>query len=156
MADPVLHIAVQRDDFDPVAEQARLTAGRSDVGAVAAFTGLCRSEGETLSALELEHYPGMAEAKLRETAEAALARWPLDGVVVIHRHGRIEPGERIVFVAAASRHRDAAFDACRFVMDYLKTDAPFWKKEHRMDGGDGGWVDARDADDAARQRWQAR
>ena len=154
MAEPVVHVAVQQADFDPQAEEARLTAGRTDVGAVASFTGLCRSEGETLSALELEHYPGMAEAKLIETARAALARWPLDGIVVIHRHGRIAPGERIVFVAAASRRRDAAFDACRFVMDYLKTDAPFWKKEHRVDGAEAGWVDARDADDAARKRWE--
>ena len=154
MRAPRLHIAVQAEDFDPQREQARLTDGITDIGAVAAFTGLCRSEGETLSALELEHYPGMAEAKLEETAKAALARWPLDGVVVIHRHGRIAPGERIVFVAAASRHRDAAFEACRFVMDYLKTDAPFWKKEHRVDGESGGWVDARDADDAARDRWR--
>ena len=154
MADPVRHVAVQAEDFDPAELEARLTRARTDVGAVCAFTGLCRSEGETLSALELEHYPGMAEAKLAETADAALARWPLDGIVVVHRHGVIRPGQRIVFVAAASRHRDAAFEACRFVMDYLKTDAPFWKKEHRADGGEGAWVDARDADDDARRRWE--
>ena len=153
MFDRRLHIAVQSDDFDPQAVQERLTAGRTDVGAVCAFTGLCRSENDTLTALELEHYPGMAEAKLEETARAALARWPLDAMAVIHRHGMIRPGERIVFVAATSRHRDAAFEACRFVMDFLKTDAPFWKKEHRADGADGRWVDARDGDDEARSRW---
>ncbi|MEN0041867.1 MAG: molybdenum cofactor biosynthesis protein MoaE [Pseudomonadota bacterium] len=147
-------VRVQEEDFDPQAEQDALTADRTDVGAVATFTGLCRSEGESLSALELEHYPGMAESQIEAAATRAADRFTVDALLVIHRYGKIAPGERIVFVAATSRHRDAAFDACRYVMDYLKTDAPFWKKEHRVDGSEGGWVDAKDADDAAKERWE--
>ncbi len=150
----VPNILVQTDDFDAEAEIAKLTEGCTDVGAVATFTGLCRSEGETLSALELEHYPGMAERELGRVAEEAIARWPVDGLTVIHRYGKLEPGENIVLVVATSRHRDAAFDSCRYVMDFLKTDAPFWKKEHRVGGKDGDWVDAKETDDAAKARWQ--
>ncbi len=146
-------IRVQADDFDQAAEIKKLTDGRTDIGAVATFTGLCRSEGESLSALELEHYPGMAEAQIRACAEQACACWPIDGMTVIHRFGKILPGEQIVLVIAASRHRDAAFDGARYVMDYLKTNAPFWKKEHRVDGGESGWVDAKESDEEAKRRW---
>ncbi|WP_333824465.1 molybdenum cofactor biosynthesis protein MoaE [Pinisolibacter sp.] len=151
---PPLTVRVQREPFDVAAETERLTAGRTDVGAVVTFTGLCRSEGGELAALELEHYPGMAEAEISRTAEAALARWPLLGVTAIHRHGRIEPGEPIVLVITTSSHRVAAFEAAEYLMDFLKTRAPFWKKEEKIDGTTGGWVDARDHDDAAAARWQ--
>lgn len=149
-----MHVAVQAGDFDPGAEIAALHDGRTDVGAVAAFVGLCRDEGGRLAALELEHYPGMAEAEIGRVVADALARWPvLTAVTVIHRFGRIPPGGRIVFVAAASPHRTAAFEAAEFLMDYLKTRAPFWKKEHRMDGTSGEWVEAKDADDEKAGRW---
>ncbi|MCK5744714.1 MAG: molybdenum cofactor biosynthesis protein MoaE [Oricola sp.] len=146
-------IRVQREDFDAAAESARLSANRRDVGAVVTFTGLCRDENGTLSALELEHYPGMAEAEITRIARQAVQRWPVTGLTVIHRHGRIAPGENIVLVVAASSHRQAAFEAADFMMDFLKTRAPFWKKEHRTDGSEGGWVEAKDADDAAAERW---
>lgn len=149
-------IAVQAEPFDAGAESAALTAGRVDVGAVVAFTGLCRDEGGTLAALEIEHYPGMAEAEIARVAAAAEARWPLAGVTVIHRHGRIAPGEAIVLVVTASRHRDAAFEAASFLMDFMKTRAPFWKKEHRTDGTAGDWVAAKASDDAAAERWAGR
>lgn len=148
-----IEVRIQADDFDIAAEIERLTAGRRDIGAVATFTGLCRDEGGRLSALELEHYPGMAEAQIRRIAEQAAARWPLNGLTAIHRHGKIEPGGNIVLVIAASAHRQAAFEAASFIMDFLKTDAPFWKKEHPADGTPGEWVEAREADDAARERW---
>ena len=148
-----IHIRVQAEDFDSQTIIETMTKGRKDIGALATFTGLCRSEGESLSALELEHYPGMAERELERVAMKAGVRWPVDGLTIIHRYGRIAPGEQIVFVAATSRHRDAAFDAARYVMDFLKTDAPFWKKEHKADGSSGAWVDARDKDDAAKERW---
>jgi molybdopterin synthase catalytic subunit len=119
---------------------------------MASFIGFCRDEDGTLETLELEHYPGMAERKLEAIAREAAQRFGLDGISIVHRHGRILPGEVIVFAAATSRHREAAFDGARFVMDYLKTDAPFWKKEHRKDGSTG-WVTAKDADDAAKARW---
>lgn len=146
-------IRVQREDFDAAAESARLSAGRRDVGAVVTFTGLCRDENGTLNALELEHYPGMAEAEIARIAGQAIERWPVTGLTVIHRHGKIAPGENIVLVVAASSHRQAAFEAADFMMDFLKTRAPFWKKEHRKDGSEGGWVEAKDADDAAAERW---
>jgi molybdopterin synthase catalytic subunit len=146
-------VRVQREDFDVSAETARLTAGRSDVGAVVTFTGLCRDEDGALAALELEHYPGMAEAEIARIAAQALDRWPLTGLTAIHRTGKIAPGENIVLVVAASRHRKAAFEAAEFLMDFLKTRAPFWKKEHRRDGGEGGWVEAKDADDEVAKRW---
>lgn len=145
-------VRIQREDFDARAEVDVLTAS-GDVGAVVTFTGLCRDEGGTLSALELEHYPGMAEAEILRIAREAASRWPLLGLTAIHRFGVIAPGENIVLVAAASTHRQAAFDAASFMMDYLKTRAPFWKKEHRRDGTTGDWVEARDADDRAMARW---
>jgi molybdopterin synthase catalytic subunit len=149
--DPV--IRVQREDFDIAAESARLTQGRSDVGAVVTFAGLCRDEGGTLAALELEHYPGMAEAEITRIAKQAAERWPVTGLTVIHRFGKIAPGENIVLVVASSAHRQAAFDAASFLMDFLKTRAPFWKKEHRKDGTTGEWVEAKDVDDKAAERW---
>ena len=144
-------IRVQAEPFDAAAESRRITQGRTDIGAVVTFTGLCRSEGGSLAALELEHYPGMAEEELERVAREALARWPLQGVTIIHRHGRIAPGEDIVLVVTASAHRRAAFESADFLMDYLKTDAPFWKQEETEAGT--AWVEAKAADDAARERW---
>ncbi|MES0173024.1 molybdenum cofactor biosynthesis protein MoaE [Mesorhizobium sp. M0006] len=149
-------VRIQRDDFDVAAEIAKLTGDRADIGAVVSFSGLCRDEQGQLSALELEHYPGMAEAEISRIAGEALQRWPLQGLTVIHRHGKIASGENIVLVVAASSHRQAAFEAANFLMDFLKSRAPFWKKEHRVDGTDGGWVEAKDADDQAAARWKAR
>ncbi len=147
-------VIVQLDDFDQNAEICNLTSGRTNIGAVATFTGLCRSEDDSLTALELEHYPGMAEAEIERAALEACQRWPIDGMTVIHRYGVIQPGEQIVLVIATSRHRDAAFDGARYVMDFLKTNAPFWKKEHRADGTPGNWVDAKESDEAAKKRWE--
>lgn len=147
------HVAIQREDFDAAAEAARLTEGRADIGAVVTFLGLCRDEAGRLSALELEHYPGMAEAEIRRIAGEAATRWPLQGLSVIHRYGLIPAGGNIVLVVAASPHRQAAFEAASFLMDFLKTRAPFWKREHRADGSSGGWVEATEADDEAQGRW---
>ena len=144
---------VQREDFDAAAEARALTHGRSDVGATVTFVGLCRDEGGSLAALEIEHYPGMAEAEIARVVEDARARWPLLGVRAIHRYGEIAPGEQIVMVATASAHRAAAFAAAEFLMDYLKTRAPFWKRARRADGSVEGWVEAKDADEAAAARW---
>ncbi|MDX8448369.1 molybdenum cofactor biosynthesis protein MoaE [Mesorhizobium captivum] len=155
MADAVVPaIRVQREDFDVAAEIAALTKGRADIGAVVTFSGLCRDEEGALAALELEHYPGMAEAEIGRIAAEATEHWPLQGLAVIHRHGKIAPGENIVLVVAASAHRQAAFEAANFLMDYLKSRAPFWKKEHRADGSEGGWVEAKEADDEAVGRWK--
>jgi molybdopterin synthase catalytic subunit len=148
-----LTLRIQSAPFDPAHEAALIEDGRRDIGAIVSFTGLCRDEDGTLAALELEHYPGMAEAEIARVAEEALARWPLQALTVIHRHGRILPGERIVLVIAAARHRGEAFAAAEFLMDYLKTRAPFWKKEHRADGTVGDWVEAKAKDDAAAERW---
>lgn len=153
MAQAPIFIRVQAEDFDPAAEADRLAEGRRDVGGIVSFVGYCRDEGGALAALELEHYPGMAEEELARVAEEAWARWPLLGLSLIHRFGRIAPGGRIVLVAAASAHRRAAFEAADFLMDYLKTRAPFWKKEHRIDGSSGGWVEAKSGDDADAERW---
>jgi molybdopterin synthase catalytic subunit len=151
-------VRVQAEPFDAAREEARLRDGRRDVGAILSFTGLCRDEDGPkdgpLAALEIEHYPGMAEAEIARVARAALARWPLLGLTVIHRFGMIRPGEKIVLVVAAARHRGEAFAAAEFLMDYLKTSAPFWKKEHRADGSAGDWVEAKAADDAATLRWE--
>ncbi|PWJ85192.1 molybdopterin synthase subunit MoaE [Pseudaminobacter salicylatoxidans] len=147
-------VRIQREDFDIQSEVARISDGRADIGAVVTFTGLCRDEAGRLSALELEHYPGMAEAEISRIAAEAVARWPLQGLTVIHRYGRIVPGENIVLVVAASAHRQAAFEAANFLMDYLKSRAPFWKKEHHADGTAGEWVEAREADDEALTRWR--
>lgn len=147
-------VSVQSEDFDVASEVVSLTEGRTDIGAVVTFTGLCRDEGGRLAALELEHYPGMAEAELTRVAGEACARWPLTGLMVIHRYGLIRPGQNIVLVIAASSHRRAAFEAAEFLMDYLKTSAPFWKREHLADGATGAWVEAKSEDDAAADRWR--
>ena len=146
-------IRVQAEDFDAAAEIAALTKGRADIGAIVTFTGLCRDEGGALAALELEHYPGMAEAEIRRIACQAIERWPVQYLLAIHRVGKIAPGGNIVLVIAASPHREAAFSAASFLMDFLKTNAPFWKKEHLKDGTSGSWVDAKEKDSAATLRW---
>ena len=146
-------IRIQQSDFDVGREIAALTGGRSDVGAVVSFTGICRGseDGAAIAALTLEHYPGMAEAEITRHAETAMSRWELSGISVIHRVGRILPGENIVLVVTASKHRQAAFEAAEFLMDYLKANAPFWK---RVDGAGGkDWIEAHDRDDAAVARW---
>jgi len=146
-------VRVQREPFDAAAEAATLTERRADIGALVTFTGLCRDEGGRLSALELEHYPGMAEDEISRVAQEAARRWPIVAATAIHRTGKIAPGEPIVFVATISAHRAAAFAAAEFLMDFLKTRAPFWKKEHALDGATGDWVEAKDEDDAALERW---
>ena len=148
-------IRLQREAFDAAAEVAKLTRGRTDIGAVVTFTGICRADenGEKISALTLDHYPDMAEAEIARHVEEASKRWPLLGVTVIHRHGRIVPGEDIVLVVTASSHREAAFAAASFLMDYLKTRAPFWKQVETVSGKI--WVEAKSADDAAAERWSA-
>ncbi|MGV1907122.1 molybdenum cofactor biosynthesis protein MoaE [Agrobacterium cavarae] len=147
-------IRVQAQDFDPAAEARLLTRDDAGIGAVVTFTGLCRDEGGALSALELEHYPGMAEAEMMRIARLAIERYDLRGLTAIHRYGKIATGDNIVLVIAASSHRQAAFDGANFVMDYLKTAAPFWKKEHGTDGTAGGWVSAKDADESAKEKWR--
>jgi molybdopterin synthase catalytic subunit len=146
-------IRIQEADFDVAREIAALTKGRTDVGAVVSFSGVCRGDenGEPIAALTLEHYPGMAEAEIGRHADEAAARWPLTGLTVIHRVGRIAPGENIVLVLAASQHRQAAFHAAEFLMDYLKANAPFWKREEGRKGAN--WIEAREHDDAAAARW---
>ncbi len=146
-------VRVQAEDFDPGREQALLTHGRRDIGALVSFVGLCRDEDGSLESLELEHYPGMAETEIGRVADQALDRWPLLGLAVIHRFGRIRVGERIVLVIAAARRRADAFAAAEFLMDYLKTRAPFWKKERRADGATGDWVEAKSEDESATERW---
>jgi molybdopterin synthase catalytic subunit len=151
-------IRVQTAPFDCAAEVAALTRGRTDIGAIVTFTGTVRGEAKTpggplpIRSMTLEHYPGMTEAELARIAAKAEARWPLQGTVIIHRVGELYPGEPIVLVIAASPHRHAAFEAASFLMDYLKTSAPFWKKETGLDGV-GHWVDARESDDAALAKW---
>jgi molybdopterin synthase catalytic subunit len=148
-------IRLQREAFDLAAEVTKLTAGRGDIGAVVSFTGLCRADenGAPIAALTLEHYPGMAEAEIARHVEEARRRWPLRGVTIIHRYGRLTPGEAIVLVATTSIHRQAAFAAAEFLMDYLKTRAPFWKQVEAA--GRASWVEAKAADDAAAERWSA-
>ncbi|WP_011581313.1 MULTISPECIES: molybdenum cofactor biosynthesis protein MoaE [Chelativorans] len=148
------HIRVQAEDFDLAVEIDRLTDGRRDVGAVVTFTGKCRDEGGRLAALELEHYPGMAEAEMTRIARQAAERWQLSGLTVVHRYGKIRPGENIVLVVTASSHRKAALEAADFLMDYLKSRAPFWKKEHLTDAGPGQWVEAKAEDENALERWK--
>jgi molybdopterin synthase catalytic subunit len=148
----IITIRVQEQDFDTAHEIAGLSHGRTDIGAVVSFSGLCRAD-DSLAALTLEHYPGMAEAEIKRHADEAMARWPLQGLTIIHRHGRITPGENIVLVVTASSHRQAAFEAAAFLMDYLKTNAPFWKREEKADGGN--WVEAKSHDDAAAARWKS-
>ena len=145
-------IRIQEADFDIAREIAALTKGRTDIGAIVSFSGICRDEGKDgIAALTLEHYPGMAEAEIGRHADEAMSRWPLNGLTVIHRVGRLSPGENIVLVLTASRHRQAAFEAAEFLMDYLKTSAPFWKREESKSGTN--WVEAREHDDAAAARW---
>jgi len=146
-------IRVQREDFDVGAELAALTAGRTDVGGLASFVGLVRdmAGGAAVGAMTLEHYPGMTEKKLAEIEAEAQRRWPLQASLIIHRYGRLEPGERIVLVATASPHRQAALESCAFLIDWLKTKAPFWKLEDTATGPQ--WVEARDSDDEAAARW---
>lgn len=145
-------IRVQREDFDVGAELQALSAGNTAIGGVACFVGLVRDIGGSAgAAMTLEHYPGMTEKKLAEIEAEARERWPLAACLVIHRYGRLEPGDRIVMVATASAHRSAALAACEFLIDWLKTKAPFWKLEETADGGK--WVEARDSDEAAAERW---
>jgi molybdopterin synthase catalytic subunit len=160
-------IRLQREDFDAAAEAARLTHGRTDIGAVVTFTGICRASnrgsdrasepgepGAAIAAMTLEHYPGMAEAEIARHVGEAESRWPLMGVTVVHRHGRLVPGDNIVLVVTAAAHRGDAFAAAEFLMDYLKTRAPFWKQEERADGQ--AWVEAKSADAAAAGRWESK
>jgi molybdopterin synthase catalytic subunit len=146
-------IRIQEADFDIAAETAAMTRGRTDIGAVVAFTGLCRGvEGDgAVTALTLEHYPGMAEEEIARHADEAMKRWPVTALTIVHRIGRLLPGDNIVLVLAASAHRQAAFAAAEFLMDYLKANAPFWKREERTDGSR--WVEAHSRDDAALARW---
>jgi molybdopterin synthase catalytic subunit len=146
-------IRVQREDFDIGAELEGLTSGKLAIGGVASFIGLVRdmAGGEAIGAMTLEHYPGMTEKQLAAIEAEACRRWPLEASLVIHRYGRLEPGDRIVLVATASAHRAAALESCQFLIDWLKTKAPFWKLEETPSGGK--WVDARDSDDAAARRW---
>jgi molybdopterin synthase catalytic subunit len=156
MTIPAMHeVRVQRDDFDLNAELARLRAGQPGVGAVVSFVGTVRdmNDGASVAEMELEHYPGMTEKALAEIVDQASARWPLLGALVIHRIGPLLPLEQIVLVACGAAHRGEAFAACEFIIDYLKTDAPFWKKEQTPDGAR--WVDARDSDDSAKAKWAA-
>ena len=153
-------IRVQREDFDPGAEMEKLSAGRTDIGGMAAFVGLVREMAPTkdggepvrIEAMTLEHYPGMTEKKLAEIEAEAQRRWPLQASLIVHRYGRLTPGERIVLVITASAHRQAALESCHFLIDWLKTEAPFWKLEEGAQGAD--WVEARTSDEAAKQRWR--
>lgn len=150
-------IRLQREDFDVAREIAALSTGRTEVGAIVSFIGTCRrGEGEAaISQMTLEHYPGMAEDEIARHAREAQARWPLLGLTIIHRFGPVVPGDNIVLVLAASSHREAAFAAAEFLMDYLKTNAPFWKSEQRLSNeAEAVWVDAHKRDDAAVARWQ--
>jgi molybdopterin synthase catalytic subunit len=149
-------VRIQREPFDAAAEAKAMTQGRTDAGALVTFTGICRAEenGQPIAALTLEHYPGMAEEEIESHVAQAAKRWPLLGVTVIHRHGRIAPGEDIMMVATLSSHRAAAFEAAEFLMDYLKTRAPFWKQVEKADGKI--WIEAKAEDDAAAQRWTAK
>ena len=152
-------IRVQEADFDLGAELAALTRGNTGIGGLAVFVGLMRDRAgpeapETIKAMTLEHYPGMTEKALARIEAEANERWPLEASLIVHRVGRLEPGERIVLVAAASTHRQAAFEACQFLIDWLKTKAPFWKQEETESGAK--WVEARESDDQAAKRWQTK
>ena len=151
-----MSVRVQEEDFDAQAEISALTAGRADIGGIGCFVGTVRDQagGRTITAMTLEHYPGMTERAMGRIADAARARWPLLGTVLVHRVGRLLPGANIVLVAAASPHRQAALEATAFLIDWLKTKAPFWKKETFAGGGEA-WVDARETDDTAAARWGA-
>ena len=148
-------IRVQREPFEIGAELAALTHGNTAIGGVACFVGLVRDTGpERLAAMTLEHYPGMTERELERIDGEARERWPLQASLIVHRYGRLEPGEQIVLVITASAHREAAFESCAFLMDWLKTKAPFWKLEETASGSR--WVEARDSDDSAAARWERR
>ena len=146
-----MSVRVQETDFNVGEELAKLTAGRVDIGALVSFTGLVRDVTGDLDALELEHYPAMTQSALEEIEAEAIARWDLDASLIIHRYGRLEPGQQIMMVATASKHRKAAFESADFLMDFLKSRAPFWKKEHGVEGAE--WVDAKEADEDALKRW---
>jgi molybdopterin synthase catalytic subunit len=150
-------VRVQQQDFDIAAEIKALTAGRTDLGAIVTFTGTMRGDsgGKPLASMALEHYPGMTEAELESVEAEAAARWPIGASLIIHRVGTLVPGDNIVLVVTASAHRRAAFEAAEFLMDYLKTRAPFWKQETTA-AGTSAWVDARDADHTAADRWKLR
>lgn len=149
-------VRIQTEDFDAGAEIARLRTDRPEIGAVASFIGVCRdrNDGSSVATMTLEHYPGMTERSIGAIVDEALARWQIDDVTVIHRVGELRPTDQIVLVVVAGGHRGDAFAACEFIMDYLKTQAPFWKKEQTPTGAR--WVDARSSDDDAAARWQAR
>jgi len=144
-------IRVQQEDFDIGTEVAKLRAGRTDIGAIVTFTGTVRDQGGAVAEMTLEHYPGMTEAELQRIEAEACARWKLQASLVVHRTGTLKPGDNIVLVVTASEHRDAAFEAARFLMDYLKTRAPFWKRESGPDGDH--WVEATESDDASAAQW---
>jgi len=146
---------LQRGDFDVGTEIRALVDRHKRTGAAVSFLGVTRdfSRGEDIEKLDFEHYPGMAEGEITRIAETACQRWPIEGILCVHRTGVVAVGEPIVFVAAGSAHRDAAFDAVRYLMDFLKTEAPFWKREHMADGTLGPWIEAKDADDRAREKW---
>jgi len=150
---PIIKVQICREDFNIENEIKALTKGRYDLGAVVSFVGLCRDEGNTLNALEIEHYPVMAQNEIQRIAESACNRWPLGGIIAIHRYGKIVAGENIVLVIAASKHRQAAFNGANFLMDFLKTRAPFWKKEDFKSGEKSEWVSAKDEDDDALAKW---
>ena len=145
-------IRLQTADFDIAAEMATMTKGRTDIGAVVSFSGICRGGDDGVAAMTLGHYPGMAEAEIARHVDEAKTRWPLTGITVIHRYGRVVPGDNIVLVLTASAHRQAAFQGAEFLMDYLKANAPFWKSEERAAGN--AWVEAQTHDDEAAARWK--
>ena len=149
-----MSVSVQAEDFDLSAEVGKLTQGRTDIGAIVTFTGTVRGEakGKAIISMTLEHYPSMTETELARVEAEAQARWPLQATRIIHRFGELKPGDNIVLVVTASAHRQAAFEAAEFLMDYLKSRAPFWKKETPKTG-EGTWVDARETDDRAAERW---
>jgi molybdopterin synthase catalytic subunit len=147
-------IRVQHEDFDIGTEIAALKAGRTDIGAIVSFTGTVRDAADTITEMTLEHYPGMTETELERIEAEAHVRWPLQASLIVHRTGTLKPGDNIVLVITASAHRDAAFDAARFLMDYLKTSAPFWKRETGPQVSK--WVEAKASDEAARTRWSPR
>jgi molybdopterin synthase catalytic subunit len=151
----VASVRVQAEDFDAAAEARKLSDGRADIGAIVTFVGLCRDEGGRLASLEIQHYDGMAQAELARVAAEAHARWPLLGVTIVHRFGDIPAGDQIVLVVTASAHRSAAFAAADFLMDYLKTRAPFWKRARLADGTSEEWVEAKQTDEKSAARWAA-
>lgn len=152
--DARIHISIQNKNFDINNEIADLTQYNKNIGAIISFVGLCRDEAGTLKALELEHYPAMAEKQIKKIVQQALQQWPLEAITIIHRYGLIPAGDNIVLVITASQHRLASFQSAHFIMDYLKTDAPFWKKEHLKNDPISNWVAAKEADQITRDNWQ--